>query len=396
MFAPPKMRLFKALCERIHHDMPRVMESFDLRIISSGAIPHRELAEALQILHRLERFPLPTDNCILIVDESDFKYFGGSEDDDRSGWLGAFVISGNRVYQYMAGYCPEISFLEDEYNIEKATVDAGYYERVLNGAIKNPRPDAPPEPIDKNFLEYREQERQQREALAAGGVGNLECLLANGLDHFRQHYAKHVWQEYLYHNALWVARPRTARDGQNDGLLQSLFENAGAVRPLPNSIVWGKAYDDGGHPTKQDRQAADLCDSAQAGLFDLLCALTVLVTPCRYEVRSRLSAGFGPGPLRRLIQNKPIFSVITRDRLYAEYQAAGGDHAVIRPHERDGFVRWLWKAAGIDRHTLPRDPSERLRIAIDNKVRPVSVAATWVGDRTFKTGEWDHEVIFDE
>jgi len=124
----------------------------------------------------------------------------------------------------------------------------------------------------------------------------------------------------------------------------------------------------------------------------LLRHLFNLVTPCGYFVRSRFRHGFGTSSVKKLTRQKPIFSLIDADRLHNVYRESQPLISVT-PHFRRGHLAWQWKRAGLNRLTLPRDPGARLLLRQRHQVESVYRPPTWVGERSFSTGECDHRVI---
>lgn len=139
--------------------------------------------------------------------------------------------------------------------------------------------------------------------------------------------------------------------------------------------------------------------SLQAGLAnDILSYLANVAVPCHYVVRSRFEKGFGStGKMKRMMRDKPIFSVISGSRIYREFVEPSGDMGPIRPHFRRGHIRHHWKMAGINRMMLPADPVMRIRLVHERKVPRSYIPPTWVGDE----GKWLvdgvlHEVVTEE
>lgn len=125
-------------------------------------------------------------------------------------------------------------------------------------------------------------------------------------------------------------------------------------------------------------------------------ALAAMSMPCGYIVKHRSSCGFGTGALRRETRERPIFSIVPYERLYREVRSAGLEPREVHPHQRRGHMRYLWKAAGVDRHALPRTAAERLMVALEHNVRMVRVPPTWVGEREWSDGAFTHEIQIGE
>lgn len=140
-----------------------------------------------------------------------------------------------------------------------------------------------------------------------------------------------------------------------------------------------------------------LTDGASEHIFPraLLTALCSQVIPCMYKTKSTFNREFGHAETREAFRHKPIYSYIKRDRVHYCCAAARGVSHSPEPHERNGHVRNLWKAAGVDRMALPRDPAERSRIRAEKRVRQVVIPPTWVGRAPFDDGEMTHEVCRD-
>lgn len=134
----------------------------------------------------------------------------------------------------------------------------------------------------------------------------------------------------------------------------------------------------------------------QMGLAnDILEALSNIMTPCAYAVKSRFSEGFGTSSIKRQVKDKPIFSFISFDRLYRS--VVGGEYTgEMSPHFRRGHPRHLWKEAGVDRNKLPVTPSERLRLVREKRVRRIYIPPTWVGDPNISIDGVDHEILTGE
>lgn len=130
---------------------------------------------------------------------------------------------------------------------------------------------------------------------------------------------------------------------------------------------------------------------------DILGYLSNIVFPCHYVLKSRFADGFGPPKIRRIMQSKPIFSVISYERLFAEYsKTARHTGYEVSPHQRRGHLRWYWQKALINRMSLPRRAEDRLKIAIEKRVPNTYIHPAWVGERTFEDGDIRHEIVTEE
>lgn len=115
--------------------------------------------------------------------------------------------------------------------------------------------------------------------------------------------------------------------------------------------------------------------------------------PCGYIVKSNKPTGFGMSPSdRRATAGTVFYTLVQFNRLYLE-AARGGVHIQREPHPRGAHNRHLWKRAGIDRLTLPRDARARQALAQERRVRIVRVSETWVGPSRFETDGYRHEIM---
>lgn len=122
---------------------------------------------------------------------------------------------------------------------------------------------------------------------------------------------------------------------------------------------------------------------------DTLSVLAAAAFPCGYRVHATIPGGFGRKELRALTSG-PTICYVDYDRLYKVASEAGGVPPEVDPHFRHGHYRHLWKAAGIDRNTLPESPEARMAMAIQFGVRKVYVSPAWVGATEFSAEgvEW--------
>ena len=136
----------------------------------------------------------------------------------------------------------------------------------------------------------------------------------------------------------------------------------------------------------------------QAGLAnDIFSYLSNIVVPCHYVVRSRFEKGFGPtGKLKRMTKHKPIFSVISGERIYRQFVEPSGDASLKCPHFRRGHIRHHWKAAGINRFLLPPDPVLRIRLVHEKQVPRSYIPPTWVGEGKWLVDGVLHEIVTEE
>jgi hypothetical protein len=124
----------------------------------------------------------------------------------------------------------------------------------------------------------------------------------------------------------------------------------------------------------------------------MLWAYASIAVPCGYLVRARVPAGFGPPSIRRRVKKKDFLCYINYDRLYAA--CPNGEHeGTVRPHQRRGHMRWLWKLAGFDRLALPREASARIAIGLGGDVPRVYVHPHWVGMRAWSAGDGEFEIL---
>lgn len=129
---------------------------------------------------------------------------------------------------------------------------------------------------------------------------------------------------------------------------------------------------------------------------DILASLSNIAVPCHYFVRSRFKDGFGTSSLRRVTKEKPIFSVISYNRLYRTFIEPSGDVNEITPHFRRGHIRYFWQKSGINRFALPDNPFERLKIAQIQKVERIYVTPSWVGEKFYLRNGIEHEIVTDD
>lgn len=130
---------------------------------------------------------------------------------------------------------------------------------------------------------------------------------------------------------------------------------------------------------------------------DVLGYLSNIALPCNYILKSKFSQGFGPtGAMRRIMAEKPIFSVVSGHRIYRELVAPGETDVARCPHFRRGHIRHHWKEADINRFLLPRDPIDRMRLVTEKKVRRSYVPPTWVGVGVWEQADVKHEIVSDE
>lgn len=123
-------------------------------------------------------------------------------------------------------------------------------------------------------------------------------------------------------------------------------------------------------------------------------ALGNLNAPCQYRTVMRSKDGFGPAQdgVREATKGKPIFRVISRDRLYTEYEGSDAYGGEKRPHPRRGHHRRMWAEAGLDRNRLPDSVEQRDQIIQEHNVREIYIQPTWVGPRQFDVDGMQVEV----
>lgn len=130
---------------------------------------------------------------------------------------------------------------------------------------------------------------------------------------------------------------------------------------------------------------------------DILAAMSNIMIPCNYYVHNEFIGGFGPGPIRRITEGKPILSIIPADRLYCQYEnAARTLNSEIAPHFRRGHIRHFWQESGIDRLKLPDNPEERLLLAVIKKVRRKYIHPQWIGSQEFINDDCKYRIITGE
>lgn len=137
----------------------------------------------------------------------------------------------------------------------------------------------------------------------------------------------------------------------------------------------------------------------QMGLAsDVLGYLANIVVPCHYFVKSEFEDGFGTRAQRRVTRGKPIFSVISYDRLHRTFLDADDNYqgGTVEPHFRRGHIRHHWKKAGINRHALPESPIERMKIVHQKHVERSYVSPMWVGKNVFSIDGVTHEIMTKE
>lgn len=137
----------------------------------------------------------------------------------------------------------------------------------------------------------------------------------------------------------------------------------------------------------------------QMGLAsDILGYLANIVVPCHYFVKSHFEEGFGTRAQRRATRCKPIFSVISYDRLHRTFLKDDEDYqgGTVEPHFRRGHIRHHWKKAGLNRQALPESPIERMKLVHHHQVQRSYIPPIWVGENTFSVNGVTHEVLTDE
>lgn len=136
----------------------------------------------------------------------------------------------------------------------------------------------------------------------------------------------------------------------------------------------------------------------QMGLAsDILGYLANIVVPCHYFVKSTFKNGFGSKSQKRITRCKPIFSVISYDRLHRTFIQGNEDcHDSVEFHFRRGHIRHHWKRAGISRLSLPDSPIERMKIVHANRVERTYIQPMWIGKNEFEIDGMKHEILRDE
>lgn len=137
----------------------------------------------------------------------------------------------------------------------------------------------------------------------------------------------------------------------------------------------------------------------QMGLAsDVLGYLANIVVPCHYFVKSSFEEGFGTRSQRRMTRGKPIFSVISYDRLYRTFLQTDDDYqeGVVEPHFRRGHVRHHWKKAGLNRQALPNSVIDRIKLVHKHRVERSYIPPTWIGENKFSIDGVSHEIMTKE
>lgn len=137
----------------------------------------------------------------------------------------------------------------------------------------------------------------------------------------------------------------------------------------------------------------------QMGLAsDVLGYLANIVVPCHYFVKSTFEEGFGTKSQKRVTRCKPIFSVISYDRLHRTFLPDDEDYqgGTVEPHFRRGHIRHHWKKAGLNRHALPMSPGERMKLVHRHRVERVYIPPMWVGENVFSIDGVTHEIVTSE
>lgn len=137
----------------------------------------------------------------------------------------------------------------------------------------------------------------------------------------------------------------------------------------------------------------------QMGLAsDVLGYLANIVVPCHYFVKSNFEEGFGTKSQRRITRDKPIFSVISYDRLHRTFLENDKDYqeGTVEAHFRRGHIRHHWKKSGLNRHALPESPIERMKLVHKHRVQRSYIPPTWIGDHVFTVDGVRHEIMTDE
>lgn len=137
----------------------------------------------------------------------------------------------------------------------------------------------------------------------------------------------------------------------------------------------------------------------QMGLAsDVLGYLANIVVPCHYFVKSEFEEGFGTKTQRRHTRGKPIFSVISYDRLHRTLLKEDEDYqgGTVEAHFRRGHIRHHWKRAGLNRHALPESPMERMKLVHKHHVERSYIPPMWVGENVFSINGVTHEIMTKE
>lgn len=153
-----------------------------------------------------------------------------------------------------------------------------------------------------------------------------------------------------------------------------------------------------GHECWISHKNGDRGESGQMGrATDILAYLSNIAAPCHYILETRFNEGFGQtGAMRRLTQQKPIFSVIAWSRLYREVVVPNSGGREVESHPRRGHIRHHWRKAGLIRYLLPVDPIERMLLVYRRRVPRSYIPPTWVGQDVFVERDVTHRVVTEE
>lgn len=122
----------------------------------------------------------------------------------------------------------------------------------------------------------------------------------------------------------------------------------------------------------------------------LVFALANIATPTGYRiVATRKHGNNGRSHKRPFVASKLIIFA-PFSRMYSE--SPGKAKRKVEPHKRKGHYRYLWKAAGVNRHTLPDEVYLRMQIALRENVQRVYVKPHYVGLRCWEDDEYEYEV----
>jgi len=132
---------------------------------------------------------------------------------------------------------------------------------------------------------------------------------------------------------------------------------------------------------------------SEAAANMLLRSIAGFVVPTAYFIKMRVGQ-FGPPKFRAMWADKPILTVIGFDRLYRMYRPSGiAELLEITPHFRRGHTRYLWRKSGLEYPTRKLTEEERIRLALDCRVRRTYVHPCWVGERHFERAGLKCEVV---
>lgn len=128
---------------------------------------------------------------------------------------------------------------------------------------------------------------------------------------------------------------------------------------------------------------------------ELLGAITTTVCVVGYhKVVARLPDGFGPKKIKRATAGKRFFCFFESNPMHAINDTNGKtDRKLKTGHQRRSHYRHDWFRVGIDRRTLPGNPTERARMVQDYHVPTCRVKQAWIGPREFEVDGVKYKMI---